>query len=265
MSLGKNFARFQFITRPGVQIAIVGCLYAFATGLSYAARTRLDLTRTVTILGLTGAVAALAISTAFGFVVFFLNQTNTRKHDLFYRFKSTLFDFDKFLRDFSADHEMIWAASKTSIELSKLQEDDFPLRGGRWDEFVTPICEIIDKHKDGIPSDPFVGHRIYCYLGHAETVIHDLNLMCIRQALASKYVGNVTKALGALGFLVIVLLLVYIAPNERLTPALYAAPVLFGAWVIVLLAEIAFWLNRDHRNTLSVFMDLDGEKHIFRK
>jgi hypothetical protein len=205
-----------------------------------------------------GAVAALTISISFAFLAFYLSQTNTRKHDLFYRFKSTLFDFDKFLKDYSLEDELIFTAARTSIELSKLEFGDFPLKGGRWDELVRPLCELVDKHDD--PANPYLGHHIYCHLGQAETVMNDINLMCIRQALGSTYIRVVLKALAVVGLLVIVLLLTYLPLDPRLIPTLYAAPIFFGCSVVVLLCEIAFWVYRDHWNTLSAFMAIDGEE-----
>jgi len=222
----------------------------------YASKTPVDLKITLSLLGSIGAVTALTTSISFGFVLFYINQVKTRKHDLFFRFKTVLFEFDKFLKDFSVDDEAIHAATSLSSDLKTVEIEEFP--HAEWHERVLPICDLLDKRETKDGDDPFFAKRIYDFLAYAESIWAAINMACIRQVIAGNYINLVTKALWIIGLLIPVLLLAYLCPNSDLAPALFASPILFGAGATMLLFEVGYWLHREHRNDLSDFVDFGG-------
>jgi hypothetical protein len=74
-----------------------------------------------------GAVLGLATSVAFGFVVFFVNHANSRKHDLYFKFKAALFDFDGFLKEYPASNLLVSESLALSWQLKFLKMSDFPI------------------------------------------------------------------------------------------------------------------------------------------
>ncbi len=82
----------SFFAQTGWQVAIAFVLFLAALVRAYQihrAGTSLPDPRQATyVLASIGAVLGLATSVAFGFVVFIVNQANSRKHDLYFRFKT---------------------------------------------------------------------------------------------------------------------------------------------------------------------------------
>jgi hypothetical protein len=186
---------------------------------------------------------------------------NSRKHDLFFRFKTSLFEFDKFLKDYSAEDAIINEALALSWDLKFLKIDDFPLMD--WDYRLTGWVGAMDAwnelegraqdRKSAAPEndDPNLVNRILGFLGYLENIVNDIGIMCIRQIIAGRFIALVTKALVVLALLLVVLVVCYETGLPWLSPAIVATPVFFVTFAVFMLVEIAYHLHREDRENLS--------------
>lgn len=258
-----------------VQMGVSGTLFAAVCGF-YIGRASsgdgvFDLKSTVALLTSIATVTALVTTVSFALVVFTLNQVNSRKHDLYFRFKTNLFEFDKFLKDYSPKVPIINEAMALSWDAKFIKIDDFPLRGG-WDARLAKWVAAMDEwdieeamldEGECAPAgheDPNLVNRILGFLGYLEDVANEIGIMCIRQIRAGHFIVLVTKALLMLGLLLVTLVVSYEAASvSMLVPAIAATPVFFVAFAVLLLLEIVHRLHREDRENLS-FVMWDDEK-----
>ncbi|MEA2908303.1 MAG: hypothetical protein QOJ15_384 [Bradyrhizobium sp.] len=260
-----------------VQIAIAGTLYAavcgYHIGRASPGEVAFDTRATAALLTSIATVTALVTTVSFALVVFTLNQVNSRKHDLYFRFKTNLFEFDKFLKDYSPKIPIINEAMALSWEAKFIKIDDFPLMGG-WDDRLATWVSAMDawdeeeaKLQDAEPAlvgheDPNLVNRILGFLGYLEDVANEIGIMCIRQIRAGHFIYLVTKALAILALLLVTLVICYeAAAVPRLAPAIAATPVFFVAFAVLMLFEIPYRLYREDRENLS-FVMWDDERNV---
>jgi len=246
------------LSRLPVQIAIVGSLYSGVCAYAYARASgdaSFDLKPTGAILVAIGAIMALVVSVSFAYVAFFLNQSNNRKHDLYFRFKLGLFEFDKFLKDYSTSDRLISESEALSWDLKFLKLDDFPLLN--WSQRIDAVTPHLTKPDDNSAAlrdgkiDPNAVNRILGHLGYLEDVVSEIGMMCIRQIIAGRHIHLVAKALVLLALLLGTLTLTYFPAPAWLLPALYTSPLLFTTAAVMLLIELSDELVRESRETLS--------------
>ncbi|HTG06152.1 MAG TPA: hypothetical protein VK635_19125 [Bradyrhizobium sp.] len=206
---------------------------------------------------------------SFALVVFTLNQLNTRKHDLYFRFKTCLFEFDKFLKDYSAKDAIIHEALALSWDLKFLKIDDFPLMN--WKDRLTPWVGVMndwnypEEQARGSESnppendDPNLVNRILGFLGYLEIIVNEIGVMCVGQIRAGRLTALVMKALVVLALLLVVLVVCYETGLPWLWPALVATPVFFISFAVFMLFEIAYFLHREDRENLS-FVAWDDDR-----
>lgn len=119
------------LSRLKWQILIASSLFLVALinrlFLQQATDVSVDIRTTTSALGSIGSILALATSVSFAFVVFAMNQANNRKHDLFYKLKAILFDFDRFLKDYSSTEDLIIASQALSWRMKLIKLNEFPL------------------------------------------------------------------------------------------------------------------------------------------
>src|SRR5947208_2000909 len=131
MSEKRKRTVVSFLAQTKWQVAISFALFVVALVRAYqlhrAGNALSDPRQATYVLASIGAVLGLATSVAFGFVVFFVNQANTRKHDLYFKFKAGLFEFDKFLKEYPAGIIPVSQSLALSWKLKFLKMSDFPI------------------------------------------------------------------------------------------------------------------------------------------
>ena len=218
-----------------------------------------DIRATASLLGSIGAVTALLASASLAYVIFWMNSANGRKHDLYFRLKAALFDFDKFLRDYSNDDALINRAEAFSYDLKGARLGDFPLRD--WEERIAEVVGEINKRGENETAktlkgetDPHIANRILGYLDYFEDLISEIGTMCVMQIITGRHIAMVAKALSLVALLLLVITSNYLGEFTWLRPALYASPVFFSTCAILLLVEVGYQLYREGREQLT-FVD----------
>jgi hypothetical protein len=261
------------LARAPVQLIISATLFAAICGYQYGRASpgniSFDTKATASLLTSIATVTALVTTVTFALMVFTLNQVNSRKHDLFFRFKNHLFEFDKFLKDYSATDDLINDALALSYDLKSVKIDEFPLMD--WDDRIEGWVSAMEEwnerkamiHTDQATwvanDDPHLVHRILGFLSHLEDIVSEIGMMCLRQIFAGIFIKLVTKALVVLAGLLVTLVICYEVTLPWLVPALVATPVFFVTMAVFMLLEFAYYLHREDRENLS-FVDW-GDEH----
>lgn len=242
---------FSIFARLGWQIFIttsssVGVLiYRISFQRNY---TIFDIKTTILTLGSIGSILALATSISFAFVVFVANQINSRKHDLFYKFKSILFEFDRFLSNYPTCQDIVQDAQALSWKLKFIRSDDFPLQD--WDARIAFLTPYFDKNCD-YEDDPNLPNKILGYLGYLEEIVSEIGVMCIRQIIAGVFITTVIKAFILIGLLLFVLMISYL--DIGVIPNLVCSimPVFFAIFACLIFSELGWYLYRESNEMIS--------------
>lgn len=203
-----------------------------------------------------GAVLGLATSVAFGFVVFFVNQANSRKHDLYFKFKTGLFDFDKFLKEYPARITLVSNCLELSWELKSLKMSDFPILD--WEDLLIGVTDELETVDEASCEDSNLSNKVLGFLVYFEDIVSEIGMICIRQIVAGVHVRTVTKAFVTLGLLLFSLVLSYLLSGEVASAIISALPVLFATMAALILFEIGWYLHREADQLLD-FVEKDGE------
>lgn len=205
-----------------------------------------------------GALLALSGSVSFAFVLFQLSTTSARKHDLFHRYKSGLFDLDKYLDQLKEHSPAIQAARSASLRLKFVQFEDFPLMD--WDDYLEAFLESLSEEEDVNDTSDSIEKRVLAFFAYIEEIVSDIGVMCVRQVILGLHVEIVKKVVGLLVALVTTLVVVHLGPSGHLLLVLHATPIFFGAMVSLVLVQIARYLALEYRDqvTFTTSDEADG-------
>lgn len=209
----------------------------------YKGFSEIDLRTTNQILTSIGSIIALLTSVAFAFIVFFANQTNNHKHDLFFKFKSMLFDLDRFLRDYKPKLKIVQQTQAVSWDLKRLRIQDFPVLD--WDAKLSHLLPLLKKGDSTTSKDPNLSNKILGYLNHIEEIISEIGLLCIRQIISRIFVNLFLKALSLMGILLLTMLAGYLDISDSINIIVSASPIFFAVFECLLLVEIGFYITKE--------------------
>jgi len=195
-----------------------------------------------------GAMLALAASASFGFVIYLLNHANNRRNDLYLKFKSGLFEFDRFLKDYPSTVGLVRDCQELSWELKKLRSDDFPLL--KWEELLADLGEYWNRETPAHLDDPNLEHKVLGYLSYLEELVSEIGLMCIRQIIVGVYTNTVRKAFALLACLVITAVVTAGWGGLAPTWLINSVPVFFGSFVALILHEVSWSIHREGEENL---------------
>lgn len=190
-----------------------------------------------------GAVLGLATSVAFSFVVFFVNQSNSMKHDLYFKFKTGLFEFDKFLIEYPARIMLVSECFELSWRLKSLKMVDFPILN--WADRLIGVTKALEAAEEASSEDPNLSNKVLGFLVHLEDICSEIGTLCIRQMVAGIHVQTVIKAFVTLGLLLLSLVLSYLLSGTIALSIINALPVLFATMAALILFEIGWYLHRE--------------------
>jgi hypothetical protein len=249
----------SFFAQIEWQVAIAFALFLAALAGTYwihrAGAGLPDPRQATYVLASIGAVLGLATSVAFGFVVFFLNHANSRKHDLYFKFKAGLFDFDKFLKEYPAGNVVVSESLALSWQLKFLKMSDFPILD--WLERLAKVTDAVGAPVKINCGDPNVSNKVLGVLGCLEEIVHEIGILCVRQIVAGVHVQTVIKAFVTLGLLLLSLVLSNLLSGAIASAVASALPVLFATMAALILFEIGWYLHREADELLD-FVEKDG-------
>lgn len=253
----RTFASFFAQTKWQVAISFVLFLVALvrAYQIHRTGASLPDPHQATYVLASIGAVLGLATSVAFGFVVFLVNQASSRKHDLYFKFKAGLFEFDKFLKEYPAGFTLVSESLALSWKLKSLKMSDFPILD--WEERLSEVTEALEELDETTCGDPNLSNKVLGFLVYLEDIVSEIGILCIRQILAGVHVETVIKAFVTLGFLLLSLVLSYLISGAIPSAIIGALPVLFATMAALILFEIGWYLHREADELLD-FVQKDG-------
>jgi len=190
-----------------------------------------------------GSVLALMTSLSFGFLFQFMNATNNRKHDLFTKFKSELFNFDAFLKDYPQHLEIINESQKLSWNLKTIKFEDFPVLD--WEERLKGVLSYIELSKGTYENDRNLENKIIGFLIVTEEIVSDIGLMCIRQIISSAHANRVIKGFTCLAGVLFTAAVTFYVNDPAVLFILSSAPLFFVVIVLLYILELGWNLKRE--------------------
>ncbi|PSN18161.1 hypothetical protein C7271_13980 [filamentous cyanobacterium CCP5] len=215
-----------------------------------------DIRSTTPALGTIGSILALTTSVSFAFMIFAITRVSNRKHDLFYRLKSFLFDFDNFLEKTSNQKHVSNKAQELSWELKFLTISDFPIMN--WNDKTRDLLNLLESEEDPL-EDPNFNNKVLGYLGFIENLISEIGVACISQIVALKHFEVVYKVLALIGLLLLALVSNYLNFGAMPAKVLSVSPVFFASFSSLILLELGWLLHREKMNMLD-FVEWNSDR-----
>ncbi|MBD2232236.1 hypothetical protein [Phormidium tenue] len=250
-SRGINFC-LNYLSRTVWQLFI--SLSLFLAALAYEffgsqqADISIDIKSTNFTLGVIGSILALATSISFSFMVFSISQANNRKHDLFYRFKSMLFEFDSFLKDYPATERKVSEAQALSWQLKFIKLSEFPLFD--WGDTIKDLTTYLTEAED-YEEDLNLDNKILGYLGFLEETVSEIGLICINQITSQIYVDIVIKILALITLLIVTLISGYLNLGTIQNSVLSCSPVFFASFSCLIFLQVIRCLKMESKEILN--------------
>lgn len=195
-----------------------------------------------------GSILALITSLSFGFLIQYMNTTNNRKHDLFTKLKSGLFNFDLFLKDYPQNLPIIYESESFSWELKSIRFEELPIVD--WDERLEELRPHIEESRGAYEEDRNLENKILGYLVIIEEIISDIGLMCIKQIIFDIHVKRVIKGFLCLAGVLATTVITFYTRSESFLYFLSTAPIFFSIMVLLYILELGTQLKRESAEEL---------------
>jgi hypothetical protein len=239
--------------------ALIAALITAATlllfhrlGTSKAFPLQITLSDYLTLLGLVGAILALASSIAFGFLLYFISDATNRKFEAYSRLQDSLKDLSSFLNDAAPNTKLATLGRRFSLDLRALRLTDFPLMD--WDERIEHIvreCTAAEKRS------PSVSDELMVHLAQCEELVSTIGIMSIKQIVARVEAAPFIKS-----FVVLAAILISGVGGPFIMQASptvgMAIPVFFCVLTSLVFVEIAWKVYRE-TNELLDFIEQPNE------
>jgi len=131
------------------------------------------------LLGLVGGILALAGSTAFGFLLYFVSDSTNRKAEAYSRLQDSLKDLTSFANLVAPNTKLASVVRTFALELRALRLKDFPLMD--WDE---RLDGVIQERTAAEKRSPGSSDELMVRLGQCEELVSTIGLMSIKQIIA---------------------------------------------------------------------------------
>ena len=199
-----------------------------------------------------GSILALMTSLSFGFLSQYMSSANNRKHDLFTKLKSELFNFDSFLKDYPQDLAIINESQKFSWDLKSIKFEDFPIMD--WDERLEGLKPHIEKSRGAFEGDRNLENKVLGFLVIMEEIVSDIGLMCIKQIISTVHADRVIKGFCCFAGVLVTATATYYVSDPTLIFILSSLPIFFVVMVLLYILELGWNLKRESDEQL-VFVE----------
>jgi len=203
-----------------------------------------------------GSMLALMTSLSFGFLIQFMNATNNRKHDLFAKLKTELFNFDSFLKDYPSHLPIINECLSFSWELKKIKFDEFPISD--WDERLASLEPHIGESRGAYENDRNLENKILGYLVIMEEIVSEIGLMCIKQIISSIHTERVIKGFVCLAGVLVSSLVTFYVSSDNALFLLSSVPIFFSVMILLYILELGWNLKRESDEEL-IFVEKEAD------
>jgi len=199
------------------------------------------------LLGIT-FILVLATTLSAGYLLAFIQFTNSRRFDLYGKFKAEINSFFQYLERLENDSDLVMATKASLWEIDKILFRDFPIMN--WDDLISPF--MTEMNKDDVDHhDPNLPNWLARRVRYIEELVSEIGIMCVRQALTSIFLGTVLKSLFLLLFSIAIGTVLAFWPTLLNVILVQTIILLLSILTILLFAEIGYRIYRDVREHVS--------------
>lgn len=253
------FSRLHWQLLISLGFSVVTGFYVAKAGKDAAVMKLAQPNQVLSVLGVIGAILALASSISYGHLIHFISDAKNELHSSYHQFKEQLFELDNLLDSFPKDAPVTRCAKEMTFEMKSFRLEDIPFFD-KWDAVAKPVMKELDrvrengswsaKHKD------LVAHMIYC-----EELLSAVGLASVKQMISQVFLRPVIKSLALLATIMISGIGIYfLLTMENTGPFVASIPVFFAIFSALVFVETGLYVFR-HTYEFSyehVHMDTDG-------
>lgn len=216
----------------------------------------------VSVIGVIGTILAVASSASFGYLLYYMSDTNNRKAEAYRRLQDDLNDLDAFLRSSSRKLPLIIKAQSIVSELRALRLSDYSaLRNTDWEDYLEPILGEL-KGEEGPESLRALENELLIRLADCEDAMGEISIMSIKQIIAQVHSRAVIKSFMLLAVLMISAVALYYLPNTReMRVFISTVPIFFATFSSLIFVEVSWTLHREADELLD-FVERDDQVDV---
>lgn len=213
----------------------------------------------LSVLGVIGAILALASSISYGHLIHFISSAKNELHSSYHRFKEQLFELDELLDSFPKETPVTRCAKEMTYEMKSFRLEDIPFFD-EWDAVAKPVMKELDRVRENgswnANQKDLVAQMIYC-----EELLSAIGLASVKQMISQVFLRPVLKSLALLaGIMISGIGIYFLLTIESTGPLVASIPVFFAVFSALVFVETGLHVFR-HTYEFSyehVHTDADG-------
>jgi len=259
------FSRLRWQLPISLVVSAAAVYTVMSAGKVGATSKLLQPTQVLSVLGVIGALLALASSISYSHLGHFITESKKDLRNSYHQFQSELFEINDLIGTFSEDSPIVKKTHEMTYAMGFLRRDDIPFPFfDEWDDWVKPIMkELGDTSNDG-ELDPD-RQELLVRLIYAEEILNSIGVAHVRQVLSEVVLRPVMKSLALMAGIIISGISVYFLDGiANAQEVIIAIPVFFATFASLIFIETGYYVYRythDHsrRYLRSATQDLSDQ------
>lgn len=202
-------------------------------------------TQILSVLGVIGALLALASSISYSHLGHFITESKKDLRNSYHQFQSELFEINDLIRAFPEDSRIVKKTHEMTYAMGFLRRDNIPFPFfDEWDEWVKPIMKELGNASDDGKLDP-ERQELLVRLSYAEEILNSIGVAHVRQVISEVVLQPVMKSLALMAGIIISGVSIYFVdgiPNAQ--KFVIAIPVFFATFASLIFVETGYYVYR---------------------
>ncbi len=237
------FSRLHWQILISLVLAVATAVYANYATQGAAILKLSQPNQLLSVLGVIGALLALATSVSYGHLVQVISDSKSELNSSYHRFKNQLFKIDQLVDTFPDDDPVKYATREMTSEMKMMRLEDQPF-SANWEEISKPILDEVSKKKEDESWNPRYEDLVSRLL-YGEELLSNVGLAFVKQAISSVFLRPVVKGLAVIAGIILSGIGVYFLISiDEVRPVLSAVPVFFASFSSLIFAETGLLVFR---------------------
>lgn len=237
------FCRLHWQLLISLGVAVATGFYVGQVGKDATVMKLVQPNQALSVLGVIGAILALASSISYGHLIHFISDAKTELHSSYHQFKDQLNQIDDLVNSFSKETPVTRNVKEMTYKMKSFRLEDIPFFD-EWSDATKPVMKELDRvRKNGswnTKQRDLVAKMIYC-----EELLSAIGLASVKQMISKRFLNPVIKSLALLAGIMISGIGIYFLLTIENTGAFVASiPVFFASFSSLVFVETGFYIFR---------------------
>lgn len=202
-------------------------------------------TQVLSVLGVIGALLALASSISYTHLGHFISDSKKDLRNSYHRFQNELFEINDLIDSFPESSPVVEKTHEMTYGMGFLRREDIPFPFfDEWDDWVEPIIKELSNDSNDGKLDPD-GQELLVRLSYAEEVLNTIGVAHVKQVISEVVLKPVMKSLALMAGIILSGIGVYFVVGVTNAQQFgIAIPVFFATFAALIFVETGYYVYR---------------------